>query len=90
MNVLHVYPATDLKEHLVSLDEPCWCNPQRNDEGEDGSCTVIHKPLKPVTPCVRQHGHNVPTHGLTITKRYLAGGPIARMDLPLHMGIPTP
>lgn len=46
MSQLHVAPENDSKDHLISLDEECWCKPQVQDEGKNQ--TVIHKPTFPM------------------------------------------
>ena len=55
MRLLHVVPTQDSKEHVVDLNEKCWCDPQVLEEGFIGevqheSETHIHKPILPVVP----------------------------------------
>ena len=46
MSQLHVAPENDSKDHVVSLDEACWCIPQVQDE--EGCKVMIHQPIDPL------------------------------------------
>lgn len=39
MDIYHVVPVNDLREHSVDSDIPCWCNP-REDDG-----VIIHNSM---------------------------------------------
>lgn len=53
MSQLHVAPENDSKDHVVSLDEECWCKPQVQDEGINK--VMIHKLSMPVASGSKLH-----------------------------------
>lgn len=42
MNIQHVYPVNDLREHKTD-GKPCWCNPRI--EKEFGGTIIVHNSM---------------------------------------------
>lgn len=58
---IHVVPFNDLKPHVISVSQACWCTPKVQNEGE-GHLVMIHNPQAPVV-----QGHQLDVRKLMVT-----------------------
>lgn len=58
MMIQHIYAEDDPHAHVISLTEPCWCEPKV--QTEDSGQTIIHVPSIPMFSVERDEVMPVP------------------------------